>query len=121
MLDVKNLLAKLLQAEPKEESLSNTAHLYRAGKLRMLVLNHYKLQENIILAIGDRPSYNVESIAWINNNGRYFKCGNVYLDPAGVIRAYTATSYNANSPQTALGTAESIMATLVWLVGGGST
>ena len=104
MLDVKKTLAKLLQAEPKEERLSTTAHLYRAGKLRMLVLNYYKLQENIILASGDRPSYPVESIAWINYNSRYYKCGNVYLNSAGVINAYTATAYNANAAQTALGT-----------------
>lgn len=31
MLDIKKVLARLLQAEPKEERLSTTAHLYRAG------------------------------------------------------------------------------------------
>lgn len=117
-LDIKELIAKLTKAEPSEELLSTTARLIRIGRYRTLVLNGYQLSEGVTLAQNDRPSHAVEAIMWANYNGTYWKSGNVLLNTSGQISAYTATSYNANSSQGSLGTAEKIICTLNWLVGG---
>ena len=106
-----------IETKPLVEALSSTATLFRMGAMRILVLNDYTLNENIVLAEGDRPVTAINSPLWANtSSGIYFKGGNTNLNEAGIIKAYATTSYNAATAQIVLDDTEKIKSTLIWSV-----
>ena len=108
-----------IQNIPTVEALSSTATIFRLGAMRILVLDGYSLNENVVLAVSDRPpaGKSASSVMWANtSSGTYFKGGNTNLNDAGIIKAYATISYNSGTAQTALGDTEKIKSTLIWSV-----
>ena len=114
-----NMATSKIHNMPTVEALSSTATIYRLGAMRILVLNEYSLNENVVLAESDRPpaGKTASSVMWAHtSSGKYFKGGNTHLNDAGIISAYATTSYNSQTAQTALDSTEKIRSTLIWSV-----